>query len=191
MNGTTGRSPHSGKRSVHYPRLLSAAFVAYLLATVGLVLGACGGSGPGVAALGSTTSTTGASSVSGQAQLDMFGACMRSHGLPEFPNPIKNGNTVTLSRPNSPLYPRAEAACRELLPGSLGSFGTITSADEADYLKAVSCMHAYGFPQMPDPTFSGGTVHLVLPSIDKHSTLFEKAFGTCRKLIPAGLPYSD
>jgi hypothetical protein len=66
----------------------------------------------------------------------------------------------------------------------------ITQADEVDYLKAVACIRTHGFPSVPDPAFIGGSVHINVPSIDKNSPSFQRAVATCRKLIPAGLPYS-
>jgi hypothetical protein len=67
----------------------------------------------------------------------------------------------------------------------------VTQADEADYLEAVECMHAHGFPSIPDPTFTGGNVQITLPrSVDTNSPIFERALSSCRKLIPSGLPYS-
>ena len=65
----------------------------------------------------------------------------------------------------------------------------ITQADETDYLKAVACIRAHGFPSVPDPTFTGSRVHITLPSIDENVRSFQRAVATCRKLIPAGLPY--
>lgn len=94
----------------------------------------------------------------------------------------------------SPQFATAQAACRNLLPvGVLPPLETtLTPAEQADYLKAVACLHSHGFPQVPDPTFTGGKVHISTPSdIDQSSPQFEKALTTCRKLIPAELPYSS
>lgn len=167
---------------------------------VGLLAAACGGSAApsGVASIGSTTSTTSAPT-SSSAQLDKYGACMRSNGLPDYQNPIVNGNTITMqvgtpgALANSPRYLNAQLACRFLLPKGLRSpQNKVTPADQADYLKAVACVHSHDYPEVPDPTFAGGTVKIVPPpSIDQSSPQFEKALATCRKLIPAGLPYSN
>jgi hypothetical protein len=117
---------------------------------------------------------------------------MRSHGLPTFPNPIKEGSSITLFKQHSPLYASASAACRELLPAGLAlGHGALTTADQDDYLKAIACLRSRGFPEIPDPSFNGATVHMDLPStIDQNSAQFRRALSTCRKLIPAGLPYS-
>ncbi len=66
----------------------------------------------------------------------------------------------------------------------------ITQAEEADYLEAVACLRTHGFPGVPDPTFTGGSVHISVPSIYDKAPTFQRAVATCRKLIPAGLPYS-
>ncbi len=67
----------------------------------------------------------------------------------------------------------------------------ITPADQADYLNAAACMRSHGIPDFPDPTFQNNTVTFnIPPNIDKNSPQARSAVATCRKLIPAGLPYS-
>ena len=69
---------------------------------------------------------------------------------------------------------------------------TITPADQADYLKAATCMRSHGIPDFPDPTFQNNTVTFnIPPSIDKNSPQARSAVATCQKLIPTGLPYSS
>ena len=92
-------------------------------------------------------------------------------------------------------YARAAAVCRRYLPSGFqlpGIMQQLTQADEVDYLKAAACIRVHGFPSVPDPTFSGGSVHINVPGgIDKNSPGFLRAVATCRRLIPAGLPYSS
>ena len=137
------------------------------------------------------------SPTSQNAQFARFGSCMRSHGEPQFQNPIVSGNTVAYQVTPSlgigtPRYAQATATCRRYLPPGIQPPGTeqITQADELDYLKAVACLRTHGFPSVPDPTFTGGSVHINVPKIYKSSPSFQRAVATCRKLIPAGLPYS-
>jgi hypothetical protein len=53
-----------------------------------------------------------------------YSQCMRSHGVPKFPDPEFRAGGGTLMRigrdvrPNSPQFKAAEKACRALLPGS-------------------------------------------------------------------------
>jgi hypothetical protein len=169
------------------PRRRAAIAIA---ATAGLaVLAAgCGGSGaPGAASAPTTPSGALA-----------FARCMRSRGVPSFPDPTSSGQipkplVVAARNTNPSRFDAANAACRHLLPEVGSPQGqTITAADQADYLHAAACMRRHGFPGFPDPTFPNGGVTAEVPaSIDQDSARFKRAAATCTRLIPAGLPYSS
>jgi len=72
------------------------------------------------------------------AQLLKYSACMRAHGVPDFPDPTEqdggvgiqiststrqgaNGSTTTGIDPNSPQFKAAQQACRSLMPQSGGA----------------------------------------------------------------------
>ncbi len=122
---------------------------------------------------------------------------MRTHGLPQFPEPTNNGTSLRIgpgngADPNSPLYASALSNCSSLLPdgGPLGP--TITPSEQVDYLKAAACMRSHGIAGFPDPTLTGGHVTFHVPAgVDGSSRAFLSAEATCRKLIPPGLPYSQ
>ena len=85
-----------------------------------------------------------------------------------------------------------------LPPGTLPQNGgqpsgqTITPADQADYLKAATCMRSHGVSDFPDPTFQNNTVTFnIPPNIDANSPQAKSAEAICVKLIPPGLPYSN
>lgn len=172
--------------------------LASVLAVAGplLLAAGCGGEkpSPAVANLGTATST--ATAASGR-PLDRFAACMRSHGVPQFPDPTNNGTNVKILiggsgiDPDTPQFNSAQSDCSGVLPA--GSNGpTISAADRLDYLKAVACVRAHGVPDFPDPTFVNGQPSFhIPPSISRTSPVVVKAIATCRKLIPAGLPYSN
>jgi hypothetical protein len=68
----------------------------------------------------------------------------------------------------------------------------ITPADQADYLKAATCMRSHGVPDFPDPTFQNNNVTFnIPPNIDPNSSQAKSAAAICVKLIPPGLPYSN
>lgn len=186
-----------------------------LVALSAFVLAACGGGSPsaGVASLGSTTTTTIASSAGSPgatsggggagaksgAKVSKFASCMRSHGIAKFPQPQITAHSVSLRitpssgiDPKSPRFRAAQSACRHFLPNG-GVAPTITPADQADYLKAVTCMRNHGITGFPDPVFGAhGGVQFNLPAgMNANSTAFRKARVICEKLIPAGLPYSS
>jgi hypothetical protein len=183
------------------PRRLA---VSVLLA-VGLgLLGAACGSSPsptsGVANLGSPSTTSRAPSSVGtsskyQAAL-AYVDCMRSHGVPAFPDPGRNGQinvdfahggkggspaTSGIDR-NSPQYLSADRACRHLLPG-----GVPTPAQNqqalAEALALARCMRSHGVPNYPDPNPSDPEV-VHLPGIDPSSPQFQRAQKTCALVVP-------
>jgi hypothetical protein len=109
-------------------------------------------------------------------------SCLGSHGVPI------SDRGVELNR-NSPRLRRAMQACRSLMPR--GGNVPITTQDQVDYLKAAQCMRAHGVPDFPDPVFANGGVHFPIPAgLNPHMPLVQRAVATCRRLIPAGLPYS-
>lgn len=186
-----------------------AALATTLVASALLAAG-CGGSSPnaGVAhlgsATGSTTSAAGAAAASGSgapgAQALKFSACMRSHGEPNFPDPeISSSGDSTSVRlritpssgidPSSPTFQDAQRACRAFAPveghGS-GSGPQLSTQEQAQILQAVACMREHGEPNLPDPSFAGGGVHLP-PSVDTRSATFKAAEHACESLIPTSL----
>jgi hypothetical protein len=58
-----------------------------------------------------------------QQQALKFSQCMRSHGVPKFPDPNFSANGGTLLKigkdvnPDSPQFQAAQKACRKLVPG--------------------------------------------------------------------------
>jgi hypothetical protein len=185
-----------------------AGLLATALICAGVFATACGGgpSGTGVASLGTTSTTVVSSSpvpknaAEAQEVALRYIACMRTHGEPNMPEPTFRGNHVTINinasssvNPNSPQFTAASKACKHLLPnGGVSKGNTITTADQADYLKAAGCMRSHGIPNFPDPTFQDNSVAFNSRTpIDTSSPQFKRALATCEKLIPAGLPYSS
>lgn len=187
-------------RRIAFRRPLSVALSAVGVTAIAALSAACGASSPTVASLGGTTTTvqTPASEAAGgpKGNPTAFAACMRSHGVANFPDPVVSGNQVSIhldpSITGSPRFDSAQAACAHYLPGLVKPGPpTITEADREDYLKAAACMRSHGVVGFPDPIISNNNVRFVIPSsINPSSPSVEKAIVTCRKLIPAGLPYS-
>jgi hypothetical protein len=190
---------------------LIAGFAALALLTVG-----CGGGTktPTVAHLGSSTSaasssssqssssSTGSSqngSASPDSQGVAYSACMREHGVPNFPDPkvTTNGNEVkvavrvTPGITGNPHFSSAQHACSKLLPGGGPGEGPnqqISPHEQSQYLKAAACIRSHGIPNFPDPTFSGGGVHVPKTAgVDPRSPQVRAAEEACQSLIPGGL----
>jgi hypothetical protein len=160
-----------------------AAYV--LLAACSLLAAACGGtSAPGVANVGSSTTTATA-----QGGLVAYAHCMRAHGVRGFPDPsagqgIPKGPVVAASEANPQAFNAAQAACGALLPnGSLAPQQTAeqTRTRIADWLSFAGCMHRHGFASFPDPDAEGhlSVAMVEAQGIDVHSPVVLRAIATC------------
>ncbi len=142
-----------------------------------------------MAQVGTTTSTTSSSrSESVSASWLAYSACMRSHGLPNFPDPgpdggIKLGTQTTGSskpglNPDSAPFTRAQRACRTLVPAG----GPPDPQEQQTLLAFAHCMRSHGVAGFPDPR--PGEVQPMPPGVDTHSPQFSTAMQECRKLVP-------
>ena len=168
-----------------------------------IVLGltACGGGSPrslGAAAGGSTTTAQPASSSgssgSSAASLGLtYARCMRSHGVPNFPDPSAGGGSKTaLSNTDidqdSPAYEAAGTACHKYFPN--GNPTPPTPAQQArrlaERLKYAQCMRSHGVTKFPDPD-SYGVFGLLGPAqgVDPNSPTFQAAEKACQSLPAA------
>ena len=154
------------------------------------VAGCGGGSSPGVANVSSSTSTSSGGSPT-QAQLQQeqqaatrFAQCMRSHGMPNFPDPsvapraFKNAFNT-----HSPVFQPAYTACGHLMPaGHATNQNTAsTQAQTVGLLAFARCLRSHGFPSFPDPTSSGQLTHEMLAAakIDLHQPALVQAADAC------------
>ena len=178
------------------PLILTSAVAVAALSL--LAAGCGGGASPGVASVASSTTAT----TTTQNGMVGYSACMRSNGVPNFPDPDSSGGIpkqAVVSAFQAVSNSQAEVAqnaCKHLLPagGSLSGKASqpVTVQDRQDYLKAAACMRSHGFSDFPDPTFQNSSVQTNIPSsVNQDSSQFRSAATTCTKLIPAGLPYSS
>ena len=158
---------------------VAAMAIAALLAT------AC--SSPGSSASGTTKMTALQEDVA-------YASCVRSHGVPNFPDPVRGNfpdpqsdgwgfdiNSSTIGVSQSVLQ-KAENACGYLQP----SGGTQTPAQFAallaEQLKFAACMRSHGVPSFPDPTSSGQSISYTIPGSVRESPQFTTAARDCQKL---------
>jgi hypothetical protein len=124
-----------------------------------------------------------------------FSQCMRSHGVPNFPDPSAGGG-IQLGpgmNPFAPSFKAAQANCRTLLPGGGPGAGHPTSQAKAQMLKISQCMRQHGISGFPDPTLSppsspagysaiidrGGVVLAIPDTINPASPAFKQAGNAC------------
>jgi hypothetical protein len=176
-----------------------------MMAVAGLGLAACGGPSTPVVATGSatTTSTTLSSDYgeTGATGLLAYSACVRSHGVANFPDPTGNGGIPKETPQQLGVDPsQLEAAqndCKHLLPAGGTPSGTneqtITVAQQQYYLRVTACMHSHGVTDFPEPSFFANSVEFQglghLPGVN--SSLFKQSFDICARLIPHDLPYGN
>jgi hypothetical protein len=148
-----------------------------------------------LAACGSSNSSHNAASVR-QAAGIKFADCMRSHGVPNFPDPGSGGgiqfNAGSGIDPQSPAFRAAQNACFRLLPGGGPGHGGFSEARKQQMLRLAKCMRAHGVPSFPDPTsrppslaggfgiaFGGPGSFLAVPQSLMKSPAFLQAAAAC------------
>jgi hypothetical protein len=152
-----------------------------LAVTAGVVLlaAACSGSP-------SSTSDTGGSAQSEQ-DLD-FAQCMRSHGLPDFPDPNANGHGFGNQQQqnqerSNPQFGTAYSDCQHLLPRS--SPQPKATPDNADLERFAQCMRSHGERNYPDPNPNVSVAsQLAQAGINPNSPSFQATLQTCDRLVP-------
>jgi hypothetical protein len=129
-----------------------AVLGALALAAAGVLLAGCAGGGS--ASNGSLARPT-TSPGSVEAAALAFARCMRSGGVPNFPDPRAGGgflfHTGAGVDPSSPAFQAAQAKCRRFLPPGPGSGPPPSAQAVAKMLGVARCMRGHGVPNFPDP----------------------------------------
>jgi hypothetical protein len=199
---------NDGTRVTRGPRrtwslITRAAAAIIATAAPALLAAACSNGSPSPAGSGdSPTAGDSASSPSAVA----FSSCMRSHGVPTYPDPDSNG---TLPKPDAQAFGvsssrlnSAQVACQHLLPTVGGSL-TASSLQQcylagvcpqalvqravSEGLKFARCMRSHGVPSWPDPTIDSHgrplfNIRVPRPAPPRVST----AINQCERLEHAG-----
>jgi hypothetical protein len=155
------------------------------VASLALAASACGGSsGSKVAQVG----TTGANHPPAH-DPQAFSACMRSHGVPTFPDPDSSG---TIQVPSSiddrvPTVRAAYRACRNLAPSESAITGQGDVLTQDRLLAFAKCMRSHGVPNFPDPQAVNGhiRIHVTAGQIDLTSPIVTAATAACRSTLGA------
>jgi hypothetical protein len=159
------------------------------VAAFSLLAAGCGGGGsPGVANVASSTSAATTTTQNEAAVAVAFSRCMRSHGVPTFPDPSTtepHALKATAQRlaASNPRFTAAARACNHLLPngGSSQEAAQRQRTQLADELSFARCMRSRGVTRFPDPTAQGGlTVEMVqAQGIDVHSPAVLRVVQAC------------
>jgi hypothetical protein len=152
------------------------------------LLAGCGGSGPKAPSPGTA----------GQANLVTaaykYAACMRQHGIPDFPDPhvTTNGGQTEITQvaqaSSSRTFQAAQKACAAIMPGPQNPNPAQTAQQRHQHmlglLSFARCMRAHGVSGFPDPNAQGRISREMLASagVDIHAPSVIRTAMTC---IPA------
>jgi hypothetical protein len=133
------------------------------LAGLTLVAAGCGGSsGAKVAQVGTTSGANGSgSSRAGSGDRRAYAACMRSHGVPGFPDPNSSGRIQLPPTfdPQTPAVRAAYRACQSLAQSGGSLTGQGDSLQQDQLLAFAKCMRSHGVPAFPDPQAVNGHIN--------------------------------
>jgi len=139
-------------------RPLKAVTVLAAGVAVAAAIAGCGGASP------TTTNTTSGSFSAIVAQAYKFSDCMRSNGMPNFPDPkVTNSagqQSIGIAVVNSPTpaMQAARKACAKYAPNGGQNSGPDDSQPKAQIqaeFALASCLRSHGFPKFPDPNSQG------------------------------------
>lgn len=146
--------------------------------TAALALAACGSSS-------ATTTSTG--HVPSPAQADQvlrFTDCVRSHGVPDVPDPGTRGWKDVLGS-QAPAVRVAERTCGRLVHGAMPTSQRQTQTQTPGQIAAIlafaGCIRNHGFPTFPDPTSTGELTHAMVAAagINVHQPAAMQAANAC------------
>ena len=150
--------------------------------------------------------------VSGLSVAIAYSACMRSQGVPNYPDPDSGGQLPKGDAQqfgvSTSQYQAAQQACQHLLPtgGSLHQeeYQCMQNSDCPSALvqqmltadrKLAQCMRSHGVPNFPDPTTdSNGPVFNItnagISDAASHTSQFEAKLDECARLAGGNAPES-
>lgn len=176
------------------PRPARAGGAIIAAAVLVLLAAACGGS-PSSAGSGGSSSAHGSSS---SQQGLAYSRCMRSHGVPRFPD-ASSGNALPDGLPkvdpqqlevSSSQYRAAQGACAHLLPGGGEMPQPKSQRDLRAMLGFARCMRSHGVPGWPDPANGSagwGFNLLHVSGFDPNSPQIDQKMTECGRSLPAGI----
>ncbi|MGC2176370.1 MAG: hypothetical protein WA614_13050 [Acidimicrobiales bacterium] len=139
-------------------------------------------------AVSSSGGSASAGSKSPFAEAEAYSQCIRKHGVPNFPDPVKTpsgswGYKTQGIDPNSAAFQGALLACKDL-PSPWNSIGQqLTHAQQRGWLKWAQCIRNHGVSDFPDPTFSGRKVYE--PGVELNSPPLQSAMNDCKSKMPS------
>jgi hypothetical protein len=170
----------AGKERTVFALEIAGPLVMSLLAA-----GCAGSSGVKVARVGTTGS--GRASAPPNAGPRAFSACMRRHGVPNFPDPDPEGRIQVGPEidDRSAVVGAAYRACRTLAPSEDSITGQGDVMQQEQLLAFARCMRSHGVPAFPDPQVVNGHIRIRVTAgqIDPSSPVVTAATAACRSTL--------
>ncbi len=161
-------------------RPTSSHSIAAAAIAAATVIAACGSGSPSPP----SASTSGGHQTQTLQDAVNFADCMRSHGVPNFPDPTtspREFKNAFLTK--SPAFKSAGTACQHLLPGGgqPNQSPRHSQAQTAALLAFARCMRSHGFSSFPDPNSSGELTHEMVANagINLHQPAVLQAGDAC------------
>jgi hypothetical protein len=159
--------------------------VAVIAAGAAVVITGCGGS-----ALPPATGTSAQSIQHPVTAAFRFSACMREHGVTNFPDPVVHsspgqqsiGIHVTPALVGSPQFKSAQKSCASILPAPSGGDQAQQQRNQVKgMLSFTRCVRAHGINGFPDPNAQGQLTPQMLSTanIDVHAPSVLTAAKAC------------
>jgi hypothetical protein len=119
-----------------------------------------------------------------------FAQCMRSHGVPDFPDPQPGSNFAVSGAPVGAAAQtpsgKAYLTCQHLLPnGQSSSSSSVSTQELAEGVTLAQCLRSHGEPSFPDPTVNNGGLSFDFTGVN--TAQFKAAVAACRSAVPAGV----
>jgi hypothetical protein len=156
-----------------------------------------GGSSPGGSSQGGS-SQGGSSPASGAGQamtvMRQLAHCIRSHGMPGWPDPVINPLTSSPDwPPNAPRVPASILqACQSIanrLPPDVQDSQPPTPASMQALLRYARCMRSHGIPGWPDPNALGEFPLTTQMAAQVKGPVDRRASSACIRYVPGGTQY--
>jgi hypothetical protein len=187
---------------------MRAVTVVVAITGFALLAAGCGHSG---SASGGGSSNAGGSTIS--ASPVAYSACVRSHGVPNYPDPDSSGQLPKTDAGqlgvSSSQYEAAQHACQHLLPtggsirqqeGQCMPHNDCPPALVQQMMtwdrKLAQCMRSHGVPNFPDPTSGGASgpwfniTKAGISDAASHSRPFTSKLDECGRLVGLNAPQS-
>ncbi|WP_293909373.1 hypothetical protein [Deinococcus sp.] len=133
------------------------------------------------------TESGGNTTATNRDQAVKFAACIREHGVPDFPDANAKGEFVYAISVSPSVWTRAVGACKALQPP--GTLSTRRGPEQQKAgLKFAQCIRDNGVKDFPDPVKGEpliDTTRIPSTSTNGGMTILSAAMQTCRALLDA------